>query len=140
MKSIAAVLAVTAVTATGSYSADQSRSSGGVNNLRRQVAGLTKRVGQLEKSNTALVGWIGACFNTWTPLTAYGDSTQGYEYLGQDGQVFTTEALDLTNTGDTPSFFVPSAPSDCSLGLRRILAAVAPTRSNHRLPVPDGPK
>ena len=123
MKTIAAVLAVAAVTASGSYSADeQYASQRQVTGLGTQVAALTKRVTKLEKANSLILSWVGTCFNTWTPLTAYGDSTQGYEYLGQDGQTFTTEALDLTNSGDTPTFFVPTASSDCSLNLRRDLA------------------
>jgi outer membrane murein-binding lipoprotein Lpp len=139
LKTIAAVLAVAAVTASSSYSAGQTASQGQVNHLSKQVAALSTRVSQLEKKSTAILEWIGACFNTWTPLTVYGDSTQGYVYLGQDGQTFTTEALDLTNSGDTPNFYVPAATSDCSLSLRRDLAAFLPLASHHRLSLDGAP-
>jgi hypothetical protein len=85
-----------------------------------QFAALKKRVASLEKSNKVVLAYVGACFNKWAPITDYGAvDGEGYVYTFADGTSRLESAVDVTNTGDQPNFFVPAAPSDCSLNLPR---------------------
>jgi hypothetical protein len=96
-----------------------------------QFIALSKRVAKLEKANKAELTYIAACFNKWQPVSDYGPGDkEGYLYSFPDGTVVPTSALDLTNTGDTPNFFVPSPASDCSLNVARFRALAGHGRTS----------
>jgi hypothetical protein len=89
----------------------------------KQFAALSKRVVALEKSNKVVLGYVGVCFNKWAPVSLYGPGdTEGYLYGLPDKSIITTSALDITNTGETPNFYVPAPTADCSLNLARFRA------------------
>jgi hypothetical protein len=53
--------------------------SGGV--TPAQFAALKNRVAKLEKSNAALIGYVGGCLLDWKAVTQYGDGANfGYVY------------------------------------------------------------
>ena len=95
----------------------------------KQFAALSKRVVALEKSNKVVLGYVGACFNRRAPVSDYGPSdTEGYLYGLPDKTIITTSALDITNSGDTPNFYVPAPTADCSLNLTRFRALAGHVR------------
>jgi hypothetical protein len=97
----------------------------------KQFAALSKRVAAVEKSNKAVQGYVANCFNKWVAVSVYGPGgPEGYLYGLADKTVITTSALDITNTGDTPSFFVPAPAADCSLNLTRFRSLAGGARHN----------
>jgi hypothetical protein len=97
----------------------------------KQFAALTKRVTALEKSNKVVLAYVGACFNKWAPVTDYGPGNgEGYLYGLPDKTVVTTSALDITNSGETPNFYVPAPTADCSLNLARFRALAVPKQQS----------
>ena len=94
----------------------------------KQFAALSKRVTALEKTNKIIIGYVGACFNHWAPVSRYGPGgNEGYVYLFPDTTTQPESALDINHSGDTADFFVPSPTTDCSLNVSqfRSLAAAA---------------
>jgi hypothetical protein len=94
----------------------------------KQFAALSKRVATLEKTDKVVLAYVGTCFNHWTPINRYGPGgDEGYVYVFPDKTVQAESALDITNTGDTANFYVPSPATDCSLNVAkfRSLAAAA---------------
>jgi hypothetical protein len=100
----------------------------------KQFAALTKRVTALEKANKVVLAYVGQCFNKWAPVTDYGPGgEEGYLYGLPDKTIITTSALDITNTGETPNFYVPAPTGDCSLNLTRFRALAGPTHQTRKL-------
>jgi hypothetical protein len=109
MKTIVAV-AITALICTASGFAT------GVAVTPGQFNALKKRVASLEKTDRVEIGFIGACFNRWTGFTSYG----GYVAQDSNGQSILTSATDITEEGDTPQFWLPTAATDCSLNAQAL--------------------
>ena len=94
----------------------------------KQFAALSKRVTALEKTNKIIIGYVGACFNHWAPVSRYGPGgNEGYVCVFPDTTTQPESALDINHSGDTADFFVPSPTTDCSLNVSqfRSLAAAA---------------
>ena len=86
----------------------------------KQFAALSKRVTALEKTNKTILAYVGTCFNHWASVSRYGPGgNEGYVYVLPDNSVHPTSALDITESGDTADFFVPSPTADCSLNIAR---------------------
>ena len=118
MKTVIAVLATAAITASGGYAAGDHWAS------QQQVNDLSQRVTKLEKANKAILLYVGTCFETWAPVTQYGGGDAGgYAYYPPEGDPFTTSALDVTQEGDTVGFYVPAPAADCSLNTARLLGS-----------------
>jgi hypothetical protein len=110
MRQVLAGAAMTAVLFGGAGFAYSSTRSGGV--TPAQFAALKSRVAKLEKTDKALVGYVGGCLLDWKGITQYGDGQNfGYVYDNNnnpaDGQ-FLASALDFTTAGDQTSDYVPA--------------------------------
>jgi hypothetical protein len=95
----AALLYVT--TAVGGQQAGPSRAE--FNALKKQVA-------VLKKDDTAVQAILSACFTSAVPVLRYG----GYESRADDGSTFVTTALDVAETGDTPTVYLLDVGQACA--------------------------
>jgi hypothetical protein len=114
MKIVLAVVLTALVTSSGAYAVEQAVTPG-------QFAALKKQVQTLQKRQNLILGYVGTCLSQWKPLTQFNN----YLALDQQSQQpFQTTALDLTGSGEQPSFFAPTASQDCTLQGGRSLAQV----------------
>jgi hypothetical protein len=114
MKIVLAVVLTALVTSSGAFAVEQAVTP-------RQFAALKKQVQTLQKRQNLILGYVGTCLSQWKPLTEFNN----YLALDQTSQQpFETTALDLTGSGETPSFFAPTAAQDCTLQGSRGLAQV----------------
>lgn len=114
MKTVLAVMLTALVTSSGAYAVERAVTPG-------QFAALKRQVTTLQKRQNLILGYIGTCLSQWKPMTQFNN------YLALDesaNQPFETTGVDLTGSGETPSFFAPTAPQDCTLSSTRGLAQV----------------
>jgi hypothetical protein len=114
MKTVLAVVLTALVTSSGAYAVERAVTPG-------QFAALKRQVTTLQKRQNVILGYIGTCLSQWKPMTQFTN------YLALDEtkqQAFETSAVDLTGTGEQPSFFAPTASQDCTLSSTRSLAQV----------------
>lgn len=119
MKTVLAVLLTALVTSSGAYAVERAVTPRQFNALKAQVQTLQKR-------QNIILGYIGTCLSQWKPLTQFNN------YLALDEQAnqpFETSGLDLTGSGEQPSFFAPTAAQDCTLQGTQSLAQVLNRRA-----------
>jgi hypothetical protein len=92
----------------------------------RQFNALAKRVTAMEKQVTALGVVTTQCLMHQTAgVTVYGTETEGYVYSMPDDRLVITSALDLTESGQTPSMFLLGVHPECAAVINESLASIA---------------
>jgi hypothetical protein len=77
---------------------------------RAEFSALKKQVAVLKKDDLAIQAVLGACFTGAVPVLRY----DGYESRADDGTTFVTTALDVAETGDTPSVYLLDVGQACA--------------------------
>ena len=95
----AALLYVT--TAVGGQQAGPSRAE--FNSLKKQVA-------TLKKDDVAIQAVLNGCFTAAVPAASF----DGYEYRAADGTTVIASALDIAQTGETPSVYLLDVGQACA--------------------------
>jgi hypothetical protein len=95
----AALLYVT--TAVGGQQAGPSRAE--FNALKKQVA-------TLKKDDLAIQAVLNGCFQAAVPAASF----PGYEYRAADGSTIIATALDIAQTGETPSVYLLDVGQACA--------------------------
>ena len=77
---------------------------------RAEFNALKKQVAVLKKDDTAFQTVLANCFSGAVPILRY----DGYESRAQDGTTFVTTALDVAETGDTPTMYLLDVGQSCA--------------------------
>ncbi len=77
---------------------------------RAEFNALKKQVAALKKDDVTVQGVLNNCFTNAIPVIRY----DGYESRATDGSTFITTALDVAETGDTPTTYLLDVGQSCA--------------------------
>jgi hypothetical protein len=77
-----------------------------------QFKALKTQVTKMQKDVNALKAFLGNCLSV-VGVARFGGGTAGYHYKQPDGSEILTSALDVTETGETPSALLAQIDPQC---------------------------
>ena len=77
---------------------------------RAEFNALKKQVATLKKDDVAIQAVLNGCFTAAVPAASF----DGYEYRAADGTTVIASALDIAQTGETPSVYLLDVGATCA--------------------------